>query len=65
MKTIEITVDPKGNCQVETKGFAGAKCLQASQFIEVALGKRNGIRNTAEFYNPEPVQNNLENKYLS
>ena len=37
MKTIEITVSPNGQTSVETKGFSGAECRQASHFIETAV----------------------------
>ena len=40
MKIIEIVVSPAGQTQVETKGFAGAECRQASEFLEQALGRR-------------------------
>ena len=40
LKTIEITVSPDGQSRVETKGFAGAECRDASKFIEQALGKQ-------------------------
>jgi hypothetical protein len=50
MKTIEITVSPTGQTRVETKGFSGAECRQASQFVETALGQRTGEQLTAEFY---------------
>lgn len=60
MKRIEITVDPKGKAQVETKGFAGSGCIEASKFIEQALGKQGSIRATAEFY--QSTENKLEIK---
>ena len=50
MKTIEIIVSPKGKSRVETRGFAGSECQQASRFIEEALGKRTGETLTAEFH---------------
>ena len=50
MKTIEITVTPTGQTTVETKGFTGGECRQASQFIEAALGHRTNERLTNEFY---------------
>lgn len=50
MKTIEITVAPDGKSRVETKGFAGAECRQASEFIEQALGQRTGEQLTAAFH---------------
>ena len=41
MKTIEIIVDPKGQARVETKGFSGGECREASRFVEQALGTRS------------------------
>ena len=38
MKTIEITVSPKGETKVETKGFLGSDCQAATRSIEAALG---------------------------
>jgi hypothetical protein len=49
-QTIEILVGPSGETTVQTKGFAGATCGDASRFIEQALGERTGERLTAEFY---------------
>jgi hypothetical protein len=50
MKTIEIIVQPDGQTRVETKGFVGPECRDASAFIEKALGQRTGERLTGEFY---------------
>jgi hypothetical protein len=50
LKTIEITITPTGQTSVETKGFSGAECRQASEFIEKALGQRTGEQLTGEFY---------------
>ena len=50
MKTIEIIVTTDGKTRVETKGFVGSECREASRFIEQALGKRTGERLTAEFH---------------
>ena len=52
MKIIEVIVSPTGQTQVETKGFAGAECCQASEFIESALGRKTSERLTSEFYQP-------------
>lgn len=48
--TIEIVVKPDGQTVVETKGFTGASCRDASRFIELALGQRQGEQLTAEFH---------------
>jgi hypothetical protein len=49
-KTIEIIVSPTGQMQVETKGFTGAECREASRFVEEALGKSTGEKLTGEFH---------------
>ena len=50
MKTIEIIVAPDGATRVETKGFSGNQCQEASRFIEQALGQQTGENLTAEFH---------------
>ena len=49
-KTIEIIVAPNGQTRVETKGFVGGDCRQASQFIERALGQQTDELLKSEFY---------------
>ena len=49
-KTIEILVSPKGETTVQTKGFAGGECREASKFIEKALGQRTCEQLTVEFH---------------
>ena len=49
-KVIEITVDPKGEATVQTRGFAGGECSEASRFVEQALGQKTAETLTAEFY---------------
>ena len=56
MKTIEIVVGPKGETRVETRGFAGSSCRDASRFIEQALGQQAGERLTAEFHQLQAEQ---------
>ena len=56
MKTIEIVISPKGETTVQTKGFAGGECREASKFVEQALGQRTGERLTAEFHQAQPVE---------
>ena len=56
MKTIEILVNPQGEVKVETKGFTGGSCREASRFIEQALGKKSSEQMTAEFYQTQTVQ---------
>jgi hypothetical protein len=49
-KVIEITVGPKGETTVQTRGFAGAECRVASRYVEQALGQNTAEQMTAEFY---------------
>jgi hypothetical protein len=49
-RIIEVTVSPKGETTVQTKGFAGSDCLQASKFLEQALGVSTADRKTSEYY---------------
>ena len=49
-RTIEIIVAPNGQSKVETKGFTGRSCQDASRFIEQALGKAQEETLTPEFY---------------
>ncbi|QEG24797.1 DUF2997 domain-containing protein [Mariniblastus fucicola] len=60
-KRIEITIDTKGNSQVETKGFTGSECVEASKFVEQALGKQTGMRTTAEFFTTSVKQATVQN----
>ncbi len=50
MKTIKITVDARGETKVETRGFTGGECRDASRFVEHALGTRAAEALTAEFH---------------
>lgn len=49
-KIIEITVSPKGETTLQTKGFTGESCRQASRQLETALGLRVTERLTSEFH---------------
>ena len=53
MKTIEILVSPKGDTLVQTRGFTGSSCREASRFIEQALGQPASETLTAEFHQSE------------
>ena len=55
MPQIEIVISPQGQSQVETKGFSGATCRAASQFIEVALGQCSHEQLTAAFHQPQGI----------
>lgn len=50
MKLIEVIVACDGTTRLETKGFSGAECQQASRFLETALGRQIDESLTAEFH---------------
>jgi Protein of unknown function (DUF2997) len=58
-KTIEIIVAPDGTSRVETLGFVGSACREASQFIEQALGKRTGEQLKSEFHQSATSQQQI------
>ncbi len=49
-QTIEVIVSSTGETRIESKGFAGNACQQASRFLEEALGAKTSERLTAEYY---------------
>ena len=49
-RRIEIIVNPDGSSSVQTRGFTGSSCRDASRFIEQALGEVSGEQLTAEYY---------------
>ena len=63
MKIIKITVDAKGQTKVETRGFTGSGCREASRFIEQALGQRTGETLTTEFYQDQAAEQQLKQSY--
>ena len=49
-RIIEVTVSPQGETTVQTKGYAGGDCRDATRALERALGASTAKRVTAEFY---------------
>ncbi len=49
-KIIEIIVSPTGETRLETKGFTGGECREASKFVEDALGQKGSEQLTAEMF---------------
>jgi len=48
-RVIEVVIAPNGEATVQTKGYPGTDCLQASKFSEQALGVVTTDRKSAEF----------------
>ena len=62
MRVIEVLVSHTGETKVQTKGYSGSSCLQASQFLEQALGVTTQDQKTSEFYQSNQVQQQEENR---
>ena len=60
MQTIEVVISSQGETRVETKGFAGSSCRQASQFLEQALGTLASEKLTAEYYQQVSAQHQVQ-----
>jgi hypothetical protein len=61
-RVIEVTVSPKGETSIQTKGYVGSDCLQASKFLEQALGVVAKEVKTGEFFNTAQTEQHLEQK---
>jgi hypothetical protein len=53
---IELTISPTGESKLETKGFVGSSCRDASRFLEQALGVAGKEQLTAEFHQQQANQ---------
>lgn len=55
-KIIEVIVSPTGRALVQTIGFSGQECRDATRALEVALGQATAEQVTAEFYQTHSAQ---------
>jgi hypothetical protein len=60
VRVIEVTVSPQGDVTVQTRGYAGGDCLQASKFLEQALGVATMDHKTAEFYQSTATEQRVQ-----
>ena len=56
MKTIEIVIDKQGQTVLQTHGFSGPSCREASKFLEQALGATTTEQLTSEFYQAANIE---------
>ena len=59
-RIIEVTVSPCGETTIQTKGYAGGDCLQASKFLESALGVAVAEHKTTEFFQTQPQSQEIQ-----
>ena len=60
MKIIEIIIAQNGQSRVETKGFTGAECRDASRFIEQAIGQQTNEVLKSEFHQAATAQQQIQ-----
>ncbi|HTN76163.1 MAG TPA: DUF2997 domain-containing protein [Pirellulaceae bacterium] len=61
-KSIEVIVSPTGEIKVQTRGFGGTSCQDATRLLEAALGTKIQERLTDEFYQPATAQQSLSQR---
>jgi hypothetical protein len=59
-RVIEVLVSPQGETTVQTKGYAGGDCLQASKGLEQALGVVTQESKTSEFYSTATAEQHVQ-----
>lgn len=60
MTVIEVVVSPTGETKVQTRGYDGAACLQATKFLEQALGVVTADRKTSEYFQSQHQQQEIQ-----
>ncbi|MBT3381543.1 MAG: DUF2997 domain-containing protein [Lentisphaerae bacterium] len=55
-KTIELTVEPNGQINIEAVGFSGPDCEKATAFLEQVLGETTDKRHMPDYYRRAHVQ---------
>jgi hypothetical protein len=59
-RVIELIVSKDGQATVQTKGYSGGTCVQASQWLEQALGMATADRKTAEFFETTKTEQHIQ-----
>jgi hypothetical protein len=59
-RVIEVTVSSTGETTIQTRGYTGTDCLQASMFLEQALGVTSAEHKTSEFYQGQTEQQHIQ-----
>jgi hypothetical protein len=60
MRIIEIVVTRQGETTVQTRGYAGSDCLQATKFLEQALGTTVVDQKTSEYFQQTATQQQIQ-----
>ncbi len=60
LKTIEVIINPKGEASIQTTGFTGTSCRDATKALEQALGISQSDKPTAEMYQAATTDQRIE-----
>ena len=52
--SVIATIEANGNVTIETRGYKGKSCIEATQQLEIAIGKTAQFKNKPEIYEPPP-----------
>ena len=56
MKSIEITISPTGEINIEATGFKGSSCEKSTRALEAALGTVTNRKKKPEYHAIETVK---------
>ena len=54
-REFDIVISPKGEVQLEVKGYKGKTCLEAMRLFESIVGELKSESHTSEYYEPDEV----------
>ena len=59
-RVIEVIVAKDGAVSIQTKGYSGAACLEASRSFEQVLGVTTGDLKTSEFFETTTIDQQVQ-----
>ena len=59
-RVIELIVSKEGQTTVQTKGFSGGTCIQASKWLEQAIGNVTADQKTSEFFETAKTEQHVQ-----
>jgi hypothetical protein len=62
VKSIELVIDTKGQVTLQTHGYAGSSCTDATRQLEAALGQKLQDERTGEYFQGQRLTENQQAK---
>lgn len=60
-KKIKVTIDKAGKVSLQATGYKGQSCMEATAFIEKAIGTVESRTKTSDFYKKSDVSDQVHN----